>query len=86
MWKFAIEGAGDGVWDWNMETDDLFYSRIWKGMLGYTQDELMDNIQTWQNLLHSEDKAKAFEMLQAYLKGDTPLYVNEFRMRCKDGT
>ena len=86
LWKFAIEGAGDGVWDWNMETDDLFYSRIWKGMLGYTQDELMDNIQTWQNLLHSEDKAKAFEMLQAYLKGDTPLYVNEFRMRCKDGS
>jgi PAS domain S-box-containing protein len=86
MWKFAIEGAGDGVWDWNMETDDLFYSRIWKGMLGYTQDELMDNIQTWQNLLHSEDKATAFETLKAYLEGHTPFYVNEFRMRCKDGS
>jgi PAS domain S-box-containing protein len=85
MWKFAIEGVGDGLWDWNMQTNDVYFSPIWKGMLGYHQDELMNTIDTWQDLLHAEDKASATKTLKAYLNGNTEYYRNEFRLRCKNG-
>ena len=85
MWKFAVEGAGDGVWDWNMQTNDVYFSPIWKGMLGYNQDELINTIDTWRDLLHTEDKASAYEILSDYLNGNTTYYRNEFRLRCKNG-
>ncbi len=84
MWKFAIDGSGDGVWDWNLQTNDAFYSPIWKEMLGYTQDELMPTIQTWHDLLHPQDKQKALATIQDYVEGKKPSYINEFRLRCKD--
>jgi PAS domain S-box-containing protein len=55
-------------------------------MLGYTQDELMPTIDTWKDLIHSEDKQKALATIQNYLNGKTPRYLNEFRLRCKDGS
>ena len=85
IWKFAIESVGDGLWDWNIQTNDIYFSSIWKEMLGYHQDELMNTIDTWQDLLHTEDKASANKTLQQYLNGNTDYYRNEFRLRCKNG-
>ena len=85
MWKFAIEGVGDGLWDWNMQTNNVYFSSLWKEMLGYNQDELMNTIDTWRDLLHTEDKASATKTLEAYLNGNIEYYRNEFRLRCKNG-
>ena len=86
LWKFAIEGTGDGVWDWNIQTDKIVYSCLWKEMLGYSQDEIEPNYQEWLDRLHPDDHLHVEEVLQAYLNGKTEIYVTEHRLRCKDGS
>jgi len=84
-WKFAIEGAGDGVWDWNIATNEVNFSRRYKEMLGYSNQDLHGFKQEWVERLHPDDQADVAATLQNYLTGKTPLYSVEFRMRCKDG-
>ncbi len=83
-WKFAIEGSGDGVWDVNVQTDEAKYSKRWKEMLGYTDDELMTNRQEWIKRIHPDDKAHVLGAGQAYLDGLSDTYVTEYRLQCKD--
>jgi PAS domain S-box-containing protein len=85
-WKFALEGAGDGVWDRNIQTDDVVYSKRYKEMLGYADEEFENRRGVWAKRLHPEDKPRAMADLQAYLDGRTAAYSTEFRMRCKAGS
>ena len=84
FWKFAIEGSGDGVWDWNIQTDQVVYSRLLKEMIGYTEDEILPVKQEWFDRIHPDDQLHVAEVLQAYLDGKTKIYVAEYRLRCKD--
>ncbi len=85
-WKFALEGAGDGVWDRNIQTDDVVYSRRYKEMLGYADEEFENRRGEWEKRLHPDDRPRVIADLQAYLDGNTPAYATEFRMQCKDGS
>ncbi len=85
-WKFALEGTGDGMWEWNPQTDAAIYSRRWKEMLGYAEDEFPDTGTAWVEHLHPDDQGRVFTTLQDYLASDQAVYVVEFRMRCKDGS
>lgn len=85
-WKFAIEGAGDGLWDWNLANNTVFFSRRWKEMLGFSEDELGDSPQDWTTRIHPEDKTKTLSTLRDHLDGKTPLYISEQRVCCKDGS
>jgi PAS domain S-box-containing protein len=85
-WQFALEGAGDGVWDWNTETNKVYFSRQWKEMLGYTDEEITDNIDEWVSRVHPADKERCYADIEKHFRGDTPLYQNEHRILCKDGT
>lgn len=85
-WHFAIEGSGDGLWDWNPQTNEVFYSNSWKEMLGYHKNELANETEVWRNLLHPDDKERVLNELQKLLKGEVELYVVEQRLLCKDGT
>jgi len=85
-WKFALEGAGDGVWDWDIENSIVFFSKRWKEMLGFTDDEVGSSLREWQERIHPDDKAKTISILQAYLDGATATYVSEHRVKCKDGS
>ncbi|MGC9397041.1 MAG: GAF domain-containing protein [Anaerolineae bacterium] len=85
-WQFALESAGDGVWDWNMQTNQIYYSRQWKTMLGYAPHEISDTLDEWLNRIHPEDAAGCQRDLDAYLGAETPVYRNEHRLLCKDGT
>ncbi|HTY37961.1 MAG TPA: PAS domain S-box protein [Bacteroidota bacterium] len=85
-WQFALEGAGEGVWDWNVESNEVFFSARWKAMLGYTDAELQNNVETWESRIHPEDKARVFGILQKHLDGESPSYESEHRLRCKDGS
>ncbi|MEY3758820.1 MAG: hypothetical protein RIR39_311, partial [Pseudomonadota bacterium] len=86
LWKFAIEGSGDGVWDWNVQTDQAVYSHLWKEMIGYAEDEILPIKQEWLDRVHPDDQITVAEVLQAYLDGKTDIYVAEYRLRCKNGS
>ncbi len=85
-WKFALEGAGDGVWDWDMVTDQVFRSARWKEIYGYTNNQLEETAAAGRALVHPDDLAQMLEDTQAYLKGERDIYVSEFRILCEDGT
>ena len=84
LWKFAMEGSGDGVWDWNIQTHQTVYSRLWKEMLGYDKDEILPTYQEWLGRIHPDDQLSVEEVLQAYLDGKSEVYAVEYRLRCKD--
>lgn len=85
-WKFAIEGSGDGMWDWNVTEGTVFYSRTWKAMLGYAEDEIGNGLEEWEKRLHPDDKTATLAAVKAYLDGETVAYINEHRVQCKDGS
>ncbi|MEW6414533.1 MAG: EAL domain-containing protein [Pseudomonadota bacterium] len=83
-WKFALEGSGDGIWDWNPQTDEAFYSKRWKEILGYAEDEFPGTGNAGLALVHPEDTQRVQSAIQACFAGEAS-YAVEFRMRCKDG-
>ena len=85
-WKFAIEGAGDGVWDWNIATDEAQYSKRWKEMLGYEENEVLPTNQEWVDRVHPDDQAYVNQTMKAYLEGATDIYVVEYRIKCKNNS
>ncbi len=85
-WKFALEGAGDGVWDRNMQTDEVLYSKRYKEMLGFADEEFANRRDEWEKRIHPDDKPRVMAELQAYLDGIRPAYSAEFRMLCKNGS
>jgi PAS domain S-box-containing protein len=84
-WHFALEGAGEGVWDWDIQSGKVFYSRQWKALLGYAEDEIGDSLEEWASRLHPEDKIAAQASVHQHLSGQLPVYRSEHRLRCKEG-
>jgi PAS domain S-box-containing protein len=84
-YQFALRGANDGIWDWNLLTNDVVFSSRWKSMLGYLDAELADNVSTWMALLHPEDAPRAQERVRLFLAKEIEKYEIEFRMAHKDG-
>jgi len=85
-WAFAIEGSSDGMWDWNISNNKVFYSNRWKEMLGYDSDDIGDDVDVWYGLVHPDDRQSVSEKLENHLKGLSPGYMTEHRLRCKDGS
>ena len=80
----SLEGSGDGFWDWNIATGESYLSPRWLTMLGYEPDELPICFETWESLIHPEDKPWVMERLQAHLQEDLP-YVLDHRLKMKSG-
>ena len=85
-WKLALESAGDGVWDWDVQTGVEVYSKRFKDMYGYAEPDLSGHTRDFDDLTHPGDRARRDSDRQAHLDGSTPTYVNEHRVRCKDGS
>lgn len=85
-WKFAIEGAGDGLWDWNILTGKAFYSPRYKSMLGFAEEEIGDTADEWSKRIHPDDAPGVFAALQPYMDGKPGGAQVEFRMLRKDGS
>lgn len=85
-WKFALDGARDGVWDWHVMTKQVTFSSQWKEMLGYSNDDSIASIDAWGKLLHPEDSTKVLAALKAYVHGKVDRYAIEHRILCKDGS
>lgn len=84
-WEFALEGGGNGVWDWNLQTNEVFFSRQWKNMLGFAEDEIANTLEEWERRVHPEDLNHVLSDIQAYFTGKQPFYKNEHRVLCKNG-
>lgn len=84
-WKFALEGAGDGVWDWNVQLDTVVFSQRYKEMAGYTDEDIAADEEAWRNRIHPDDRKAVDAELRAYLEGHAKSYCNEHRVICRDG-
>ncbi len=85
-WKFALEGSGDGVWDWDIRTNKVFYSPRWKKMMGYAEDEIGESVEEWTSRIHPDDLPQMMSELRRHLRGETPFYQSEHRVRHRDGS
>lgn len=85
FWELALDRAQLGVWDWNLETDECFYSPTWARMLGYKQSELPATSDLWLRLTHPDDQARAVASGEKHLAGLTEIIDTELRLRHRDG-
>lgn len=82
----AMKGANDGLWDWNLQTDEVYYSPRWKEMLGYRENEIEHRLDSWANLVHPDDKDTALKKVEDYITGRINSLSIEMRMRHKNGS
>ncbi len=82
---FAMRGANDGLWDWNLVTNEAYYSPRWLEMVGYEANELPHTMATWAMLVHPEDKERTLATAADYVAGRLPHFEVEFRLRHKQG-
>ena len=80
----AVRGSSDGIWDWNIATDEIYYSPRFKELIGFCDQEFADDFSSWETHLHPDDRQNVLDALQRHLKQRTP-YEVEFRLRTKSG-
>jgi len=85
-WKFAIEGSRDGLWDWNIQTNDVFFSKQWKEMLGFKENEIEDSLEEWSKRVHPQELESVYADINAHLEGKSDVYRNEHQVLCKNDT
>jgi rsbT co-antagonist protein RsbR len=83
--QLALEGSGDGTWDWNISTNEAVLSNRYREMFGYSQEELPDNVDSWLSNIHPDDMPSVQQHLQDYLEGRSETYAVEHRVRHKNG-
>lgn len=79
-YALAVEGASDGLWDWNLDTKTVYLSARWKGMLGYDNDEIGSGIQEWLGRVHPEDRTRIHSEMSFHLSGETAQFESEHRL------
>jgi len=84
--ELALHGADLGVWDWNVQSDDVVFNERWVKMLGYEAGEIEHHPASWGKLVHPEDLSDVEELLQEHLSGRSDQYEAEYRMRSKSGS
>jgi PAS domain S-box-containing protein len=82
----AVRGTNDGIWDWDIRTNKVFFSPPWKSMIGYEDEEIPNDFSAFEHLLHPEDHDRVIATLNDYLESRIPRYSVEFRFRHKDGS
>lgn len=84
-YALAARGANDGLWDWNLKTNEVYFSPRWKSMLG-CRDDIGNSLSEWFDRVHPQDIKRLKATLSAHLKGITLHFENEHRMLHQDGT
>ena len=84
--ELALLGNHDGIWDWNIVDNSLYYSSRWKEMLGYSDDELPNEYASWETNVHPDDLEETYAGLQKNIDGETEYYEGTHRMKHKNGS
>lgn len=85
-WQLALQGSNDGIWDWDIKTNQVFFSARWKEMLGYENHEITNHIEQWHKRVHPEDVDMLNQALADHLAKKTKFYSSEHRLQCKNGS
>jgi diguanylate cyclase (GGDEF)-like protein/PAS domain S-box-containing protein len=84
-YALAARGAKDGLWDWNLVTNEIYFSPRWNDMLGYLESESWSSPEDWFIRIHADDRKRVLDAITAHCSGKTPEFVSEYRMRHKSG-
>lgn len=85
-YTYAVDGTTDGLWDWNLETNEIYFSKNWKKMLGYEENEIKNNVEEWKKRIHPEDKEQVIKDILDNNNKVTEYYQNIHRLKHKNGT
>ena len=85
-YALAAQGANDGLWDWNLLDNAVYFSPRWKSMLGYREDEIGNRPEEWLDRIHTADRERVKNEIDAHQRGLTPYFESENRVQHKDGT
>ncbi|HEY9647942.1 MAG TPA: CHASE2 domain-containing protein, partial [Chroococcidiopsis sp.] len=85
-YALAVYGSNEGLWDWNLRTDQLYLSPRWKEMLGYGPSEVGDRIEAWFSRVHSEDLDSLKAAIDDHIHGSTPHFEHEHRIAHHSGS
>lgn len=83
--SMAFRATSDGIWDWDLKTDQVWFSPQWKAQLGYDEDELNNRFDTWTDLVFEEDRIEAMNGLEQHIAGQSDRFEMIQRFRHKDG-
>ncbi len=84
-WQYALEGSGDGIWDYNLQDETVYFSSRWKKLLGYRDDEIGSNMNDWLSIIHLQDREIFEQRLDLHLNGKSDQFICEHRILCAGG-
>lgn len=84
-YALAVRAANDGLWDWDLQTDKMYFSPRWKSMLGWEEHEISDSPDEWFRRIHPDDVDRVRADIAAHLEEQTPHYEDEYRVLHRDG-
>lgn len=84
--RLAVRASNVGLWDWDLRTNRVSYSREWKQQIGYEKSEIGNDFAEWKSRVHPDDLAATEESIRSYLANPVKAYESEFRFRHKDGS
>lgn len=85
-WQLVLKGANDGIWDWDLTTDRVFFSDRWKKMRGLSAEQVSDRLEERSACIHPDDYDRVMVNLEAHFAGQTEFFEQEYRVRCQDGS
>jgi diguanylate cyclase (GGDEF)-like protein/PAS domain S-box-containing protein len=85
-YALAVKGANDGIWDWDLVTDTVYYASRWKQILGHSEAEIGDSPNEWLGRVHIEDLGHLRAAMDGHLEGQTSHFESEHRVRHADGS
>ncbi|MBN1924359.1 MAG: PAS domain S-box protein [Prolixibacteraceae bacterium] len=85
-WKTALEAGSIGVWDWDIITNEIYFSPVWKKIIGYENNEIPNQFNEFEKRIHPDDIAHVYNSIDKYLLSKIPNFSIVFRLRCKNGT
>jgi two-component system sensor histidine kinase UhpB len=84
--RLLVSSANIGLWDWNLITNQVYFSPEWKRQIGYADDEILNRLEEWQDRVHPDDVERCVQKVSAYIANPQGLHELEFRLRHKDGS
>ncbi len=84
-YELAVSGTNDGIWDWNLNSNEVYYSPAWMRIFGYENNPLPANIESWFHRVHEEDLEDNLQAIHSYVNQETNLYQNIHRIKHRNG-
>ena len=85
-YALAVRGANDGIWDWDLYTDEVYYSPRWKEIIGFAEHEFPANVEEWKKRIHPDDLEAVVNAHQSLMAGIMDEMNLEYRLRHKHGS